>query len=76
MNNIRCSNCPAGYFSLKLPKEVHTFCGVPVPHGKRYVCALQIEHGEFEKHPIFHAAGEFPLDCPLRIRKVKKEGGK
>lgn len=76
MKYIRCSRCPAGYFSLRIPKRSTTFCGVPVPHGKRYVCGLQIERGEFADNPIFHGAGEFPLDCPLRIHPGKKEGGK
>lgn len=73
---IQCAKCPAGDFNLKLPKQVRTFCGVPVPRGKRYVCGLKIMNGDFADYPIFNAAGEFPLDCPLRMRKGKKEGGK
>lgn len=70
-----CINCEFNLiYPLKLPSDATTFCGFKIPEGKRYLCALQIKNGDFAKAPIFHAAGTYPLDCPLRPEN-KKEGG-
>lgn len=73
-HSCSCTNCHGEFFNIRLPRKARTFCGFPIPKGKRHLCSLKMERGDFERAPIFEDGGKQPEDCPMLTGKTK--GGK